>query len=144
MKYTYLGIALIVLFSLGGCAQLHGYQIGNIDRNEGSMKTFEVKVSGTGVNLEEANQVAQGMFKLAGNKKGAEGANSIKETVAMFQFGPKTGNPVYDEKYADKLYSLVRQKCQSGHVSGLTIVRETRKYPVISGEIVKITGFCQQ
>ena len=144
MKYAYFFLALVVVFSLGGCAQLHGYQLGNIDRNEGDLKPFEVKVSGTGVNLEEANQVAQGMFQLAGNKKAGEGADSIKETLALFQVGPKTGNPVYDEKYADQLYSLVRQKCQSGHVSGLTIVRETRKYPVISGEIIKITGFCQE
>ena len=143
MKYTYFGLALIVVLSLRGVLSCTAIKLA-ISIETRSMKSFEVKVSGTGVNLEEANQVAQGMFKLAGNKKGAEGANSIKETVAMFQFGPKTGNPVYDEKYADKLYSLVRQKCQSGHVSGLTVVRETRKYPVISGEIVKITGFCQQ
>ena len=61
----------------------------------------------------------------------------------MFQMGPRTGNPVYNERYAEDLLFLIKQKCPNGRVSGLTITREqSERYPVISGEIVKVTGHC--
>jgi hypothetical protein len=62
--------------------------------------------------------------------------------IGLFQMGPQTGNPVYSKDYARNLMQLIYEKCPSGKVTGLTSVRESRKYPVISGEIVKVTGFC--
>ena len=57
--------------------------------------------------------------------------------------GPRTGEPVWSsDTYADKVYLGLYEKCPSGQITGLTSIREINKYPVVSGEIVKITGFC--
>ena len=60
----------------------------------------------------------------------------------MFQMGPRTGNPVYNATYARDLHQQLRRTCPRGHITGITAVREARKYPVISGEIVRIVATC--
>ena len=40
------------------------------------------------------------------------------------------------------MIAMLKAECPSGKLTGLMSVRESRKYPVISGEIVKVTGYC--
>ena len=63
----------------------------------------------------------------------------IKNLIAAFQMGARTGNPVYNEKYAEKLLDLISLECPDGRISGVQSVREMNKYPAISGEIVKVS-----
>ena len=93
-----------------------------------------VMASETGINLEEVEKFAEAL----GSDSGKEGAEFLK----MIQIGPTTGNPVYNERYAEDLLLLIKQKCPDGRVSGLTSIREQRKYTAISGEIIKINGNC--
>ena len=93
-----------------------------------------IRVSETGVSLKDLGEIAQAL----GSDSGKKGAEFLK----MIQIGPTTGNPVYNERYAEDLLLLIKQKCPDGRVSGLTSIREQKKYPVISGEIIKITGNC--
>ncbi|MDP6330920.1 MAG: hypothetical protein QGF55_08685, partial [SAR324 cluster bacterium] len=95
---------------------------------------FEIKVSETGFNLEEAGEIEAAL--------GSDSGKEVGDLLGMFQMGPRTGNPVYNERFAEDLLFLIKQKCPNGRVSGLTSVREQRRYPVISGEIVKVTGHC--
>ena len=129
---------LLALVALSGCAYLHHAQVGDIDNRANIKKTrFDIKVSETGVNLEEAGKIA----KSVGGRAGGE-ADDILAIVRLFQMGPTTGNPVYNAAYARGLGEELQRACPKGRVTGLMSIRENRKYPVISGEIVKITGYC--
>ena len=130
-----LTVFLLVIMILPSCAYVYQVQVGDIDDRESFEPTpFVIRVSETGVNLEEVGDIAQAL----GSDSGKKGAEFLK----MFQMGPTTGNPVYNERYAEDLLLLIKQKCPDGRVSGLTSIREQRKYPAISGEIIKINGNC--
>lgn len=94
-------------------------------------------MSEMGVSTEEIGKIANSM-----NKSGNSDVGNAAAIVSLFQIGPKTGLQVYNERYAEKLVYEIHQKCPSGRVTGLMSIREMRKYPVISGEIVKVTGYC--
>lgn len=131
----------LTLFLLSGCAQLHHVQLGEIDNRPGFVKKpFDIKVSELGFNLEEAGRAAK--FVNGRNKQGQKDIENIQQWIALFQMGPKTGNPVFVENYARDMGEKVRTACPSGQVTGLSSIRETNKYPIISGEIVRITGYC--
>lgn len=127
MKFKF----IILSFILNSCAILHHVQIGSIDNTLNADEVaipFDIKVSELGFSAEEAG-------RLTNNDR-------LAALIAMFQVGPRTGNPVYDEKYAEKIAYEVYQKCPNGKIVNLVSIREMRKYPVISGEIVKVTGEC--
>ncbi|MBX3019195.1 MAG: hypothetical protein KF767_15015 [Bdellovibrionaceae bacterium] len=128
-----------ILFLQTGCAILHHVQIGQIDSRDGNAAwiPFEVMVSETGVNTEEI-----GRFAKAANNGQNNAVSDAAAIVSLFQIGPRTGNLVYNQTYAEKVIYLIHEKCPSGRVTGLMSVREMRKYPAISGEIVKVTGYC--
>lgn len=130
---------LISIMMLGtSCAHLHHVQIGQLDNSSGDVAIpFEIMVSEMGVSTEEAGKIANSM-----SKSGQSEAGDILKFISLFQIGPRTGVQVYNSRYAEKLVYEIHQKCPTGRVTGLMSIRETRKYPVISGEIVKITGFC--
>lgn len=103
------------------------------------MVPIEVKVSETGVDVRGANAIAQASAMKQSNKNTA---GDVAAIIQMFQMGPRTGNPVYSDKYAEKMIYQLHTQCPSGKITGVQSIRETRAYPVISGEIVKVTGFC--
>jgi hypothetical protein len=124
---------------LSACAQLYHVQYGEIvSHPDYVQKPFEVLMSETGVNIQELKEAS----KLFMNEKGGKAADDLAAIIGLFQMGPRTGNPVYVKDYAKNLIQVIYEKCPSGKVTGLTSIRETRKYPVVSGEIVKVTGFC--
>ena len=130
---------LSISILLVSCAQLHHVQVGEIvSHPDYVLRPFDVKVSETGVNIQEIADVS----KVFTNSDRHQGADDIAQMIGYFQMGPKTGNPVYNREYARNLGRMIYEKCPSGRVTGLTSIRETRKYPVISGEIVKVTGYC--
>ncbi len=135
---------MLTVVSMGfstGCAILHKAQIGEIDnRSEFVGVPFEIKVSETGVDLAEAAKIQKGLFAESGREANALG--DAAAIISLFQMGPRTGAPVFSDKYAEKLVYALHQQCPTGRITGLNSIREMRKYPVISGEIVKITGLC--
>lgn len=132
-------MTVLAFIVTNACAQLHHVQIGEIVNNPNyTQKPFDIKISETGINLQEAADIT----KFVGNKDQGDTAQSIANTIGLFQMGPLTGNPVYVKDYAKNLIQVIYEKCPSGRVTGLTSIRETRKYPVVSGEIVKVTGYC--
>jgi hypothetical protein len=114
--------------------------VGDIDNDSKfSLRPFELKVSETGVNLEEAGKIAKA---LNGSKVGRQDTDNVVGFIQLFQQGPRTGNPVFNENYAQNIVSDLFKQCPSGRVTGVVSIREMRKYPVISGEIIKIKGYC--
>jgi len=121
---------------LSGCAVLHHVQIGDLD-NRGKLRAFDIKVSETGINLDEAAEIGKAV-----SRKNSQVIEDINAIISLFQMGPRTGNMVFNDKFAEGVIDLIYKECPSGRVTGLTSIREMRKYPVISGEIVKVTGYC--
>lgn len=129
---------LIASILLSSCAIRHHVQVGDIVRSgKGKLVPFDIKLSETGVNVKQAGDL------LSAATKDNDRAKKLAEIIALFQMGPKTGNPVFNEKYADAVPKAILGKCPSGKVTGLLMIRESAKYPVVSGEIVRVTGYCQ-
>ncbi|MBH25888.1 MAG: hypothetical protein CMH57_15885 [Myxococcales bacterium] len=126
------------LAALAGCAQAHQVQLGEVDSRavvEG--RRFEILVSETGVNVQQAAEIGGALVSSqAGN------LSTLGDIIAMFQMGPATGNPVFREEYADAVLELIRAECPSGRITGLTSIRESASYPVVSGEVIKVVGYC--
>jgi hypothetical protein len=123
-----------------GCAWLHHAQVGEVDATSSmALRPFELKVSETGVSFDEAGKV---MKALNGSKVGRKDIDDAMAIIQLFQQGPRTGNPVFTETYAQNIVHDLYKECPTGKITGLISIRETRKYPVISGEIVKIKGYC--
>jgi hypothetical protein len=126
---------------ISGCAILHHVQVGSIDNrtSDAVLIPFEIKMSETGISTEEIGKIAR-----ATKSRGGDDVAGAAGILSLFQMGPKTGNLTYNENYAKNLVYEIHQRCPSGQVTGLMSVREMRKYPAISGEIVKVTGFCRK
>lgn len=132
-------ILLFISLLLFSCAQLHHVQIGEVvSHPDYVQKPFDIKISETGVNIDEAKNIS----KVFMNKDQQKDAENVAGIIGLFQMGPRTGNPVYVKDYAKNLIQVLYEKCPSGKITGLMSVRESRKYPVVSGEIVKVTGYC--
>lgn len=138
MRSILAGLGLIL--SLQGCAFLHHVQLGDID-NTAKGTPFEVKVSETGIDLQEAKNIGKALSRNAKNNKAMD---DIAGAIALFQMGPRTGNLVYNPDYARNIGQMILAECPSGRITGITAIRESAKYPVISGEIVRIRGFCDR
>jgi len=139
LRISLSALCAITLPLLMGCAALHHVQIGEVEnRTKFSYAPIEVKVSEMGVNLNDVKSLSNSFL----DKKGASDSNQALETLGYFQMGPHTGAGVYSLEHLVKLESILYAQCPKGFLTGLTSIRETRKYPVISGEIIKITGFC--
>lgn len=129
---------VMLLFLLNGCAILYRVQLGDIENSTEFVKVpIEVKVSEIGVDLKQV----ENLTRSAGTRQGDQ-AGDIAKTIQYFQMGPRTGVPVYTDKYAQKIVYQLHTQCPSGKITGITSIREARDYSVIKGEIVKVTGFC--
>lgn len=126
---------------MSSCAYVHHTQVGEIKSHpDFEPIPFEVLVSETGFNLQEAGKLGAAVLS---DKKAGDNLKALTAIIGLFQMGPRTGEPVWSsDTYADKVYVGLYEKCPSGQITGLTSIREMNKYPVVSGEIVKITGFC--
>jgi hypothetical protein len=139
---NFVSLVCFALFLNSGCAFLHSTQIGEIDsRIVQKGKRFEVLLSETGVNFEEGAAVLKA---LTNDTKRREQIGKVQQILGLFQMGPRTGNPVFNPAYADAIFDLIKEKCPSENFSGLMSIRETAKYPAVSGEIIKIVGFCNE
>jgi hypothetical protein len=134
-------MALLALCAVSGCANLHSVMIGERRIAPAGGQDFDVKVSETGFNVKEASEVVQA---IGGRNSGAgKAAKTVNNLYDLVSFGPVTGNPVMDTKYADSIGEQASNSCSPEKTIGVVSIRETMKYPVISGEIVKIGGQCK-
>lgn len=131
---------LFTLVTVTSCAVLHHVQVGEInDHQKFNLKPFEVKVSETGVDFEDVGDITKSLSR---SKAVKEQIDNVMAIIQLFQQGPRTGVPVFNESYAKNIAKDLYKECPSGRITGVVSIREMRKYPVISGEIIKIKGFC--
>jgi len=133
--FSSLGLLFAGLPLLAGCATLHRAQLDEIDAQHGRLRPFEIHVAETGVNTKAVGQAAS--FAMRSSRP-----SQIASLVALFQFGPKTGNPVFDDTFADVVAQRILQECPSARVTGLLSLRESANYYAVSGEYVTVRGYC--
>jgi hypothetical protein len=131
----FLAFLFLLAPALGGCATLHRAQLDEIDAQHGRLVPFEIHVSETGVSTKAIGTIASVAVR---SSKPSQVANII----ALFQFGPKTGEVVYDDKFADAVAGEILAKCPSARVTGLMSMRESTNYYAVSGEYVTVRGYC--
>jgi len=125
----------VILVPLLGCATLHHAQVDEIDASHGHLTPFTLTADEIGINTENTGRAASAVSR-------SEKPSQVAAIVALFQFGPKTGNPVLNDDFADGLAEEILSRCPSGRVTGLVSTRETRDYNVASQERVTIRGYC--
>ena len=131
-----------LVFVSSGCAILHSVQLGEIDSEAVlTSRPFEIKVSEFGLSTQDIATIGQALAQQSGHSDEVAAAGGI---IEMFQMGPKTGNPSFKDDYSDHIKTLLLKECPNGKITGLMAIRETAKYPVISGEIVRVSGYCLQ
>ena len=131
-----LGLSLLML---GGCSQLHHVHIGEIDQSQGTLTPFTLKVNELGFDAAKAAKIGADVAKSASTSEDLE---IVAFILAINNFGPKTGNPVYNDAYADQVLAEVIKVCPSKKLTGLTSVREATNVGPVSGEVVRINGYC--
>ncbi|MBM4251712.1 MAG: hypothetical protein FJ146_07055 [Deltaproteobacteria bacterium] len=138
---TILGLVIPLSFVLHGCAVLHKAQLGDIDgRSSKNGTPISIKVSETTVDFGEAARIAR---NLGGSKSGANVLGNAASTYeSYFQYGPRTGTPVFNELYARSVPNELAEKCPGGRITDMISIRETRAYPVVKGEIVRVDAVC--
>lgn len=130
---------LVLAPLIQGCAVLHHVQIGEVEnRSQFTYIPVEMKISEMGIDLKDLKAISNAFL----DKKSARDSNEALNYLAYFQMGPHTGAGIYNLEYIKQIEANLYSQCPKGFLTGLMSVRETRKYPVISGEIIKIKGFC--
>lgn len=126
---------------MSSCAYVHHTQVGEVvSRPDHIAVPFEILVSERGFNFQETGLITKAFLR---DSRAGRDAAALGGIIGLFQMGPRTGIPVYSgDDYADKVYFALYEKCPSGQITGITSIRETNRYPIVSGEIVKIRAFC--
>lgn len=130
---------LITTVLLAGCAHLHHVQLADIDNSRGPLTRFDIKQSDTGVNISEAAGIAKAVSH---NRSVERASKTVSNIWQLITYGPKTGNVTFSDSYADQMSLELAKTCPQQEITGLMSLRETNKYPVISGEIVRWVGYC--
>jgi hypothetical protein len=118
-----------------GCVSLHHAQLDEIDAQRGRLQPFEIHVSETGIDTKAVGALASVAMR-------SSRPSQLANLIALFQFGPKTGDVVFDDAFADVVAEKILEHCPSARVTGLMSVRESTKYYAVSGEYVTVRGFC--
>ncbi len=137
MYKLFLSGALCIL--IAACARLDHVQISDIDQSQGTLKPISVKVSDTGVDMAGIAGIGS---ELATNVSTQEYGENIRDLLLLINMGPRTGNPVFSDKYAEQVLQQLYAQCPSGKITGIRSTREANNYGVVSGEIIRLDAFC--
>ncbi len=128
------------LLLTSGCAVLHKVQLTDVEGNSNGRR-ISIKVSENTVNIREVADLVRRLGRASRSKTIGSSGNAL-ENYTAFQFGPRTGTPVFNEFYVRDLAERLQEKCKKGRLANIVSVRESREYPVIKGEIVRIDARC--
>lgn len=133
---------LILSLISGGCAVVHKVQIAEIDQTfKSKSRPIEVLISEVGISTEELGATAR---MISTNKQSQQKIKELQNIISLFQWGPRTGNITYVRDYADSALTSLVNQCPSGKITNILSVREMTKYPVVSGEIIKVKALCYE
>lgn len=130
-------VSLILICS--GCARLDHVQISDIDQSQGRLTPISVKISNTGFSAAQTVAIAS---ELAQSDSTKDNLGDLAAILALINMGPTTGNPVYNDRYAENILMQLHQQCASGKITAIRNIREALSYGPVSGEIVRIDADC--
>ncbi|MDQ3231805.1 MAG: hypothetical protein M3Q07_08300 [Pseudobdellovibrionaceae bacterium] len=142
MARSYL-LAALCLFWNSGCAVLYKVQLSDMERSARG-RPVSVKVSENTVDFGEVASIAKGLGRSAGSRGMQNVGKAAEAYQTLFQFGPRTGAPVYNEFYAREIPERLAAECKNGYLTNVMSIRESREYPVVKGQIVRIDALCMQ
>ena len=129
---------MFLILICSGCARLDHVQIGDIDQSQGELKPISVKVSDTGFDAAEIAAIGSELTR--GDAQ--EGLGDLATILALINLGPSTGNPVYNDRYAENILMQLHQQCLMGKITAIRNVREGLSYGPVSGEVIRIDADC--
>jgi hypothetical protein len=133
-------VGLTLSYFLQGCAYMHHYQLSDIDSSHGQLRPISVQVNDVGFNLNEATALLKSME----TKSQAKRTDTASDFISMFQYGPSTGDLTFNDTWGDRVSEALLARCPTGEITGVTTQREHMDYPVLSGEIITVKGYCVQ
>ena len=135
--------ALLGLLLNSGCAVLYKVQLSDLDYAPRG-KPVSIKVSETTVDFGEAARVAGKLGAAAGSRGLQNIGGAAEHYETYFQFGPRTGTPVFNEFYARTVPEQLSGECKGGYLTNVISIRESREYSFIKGQIVRVDATCVQ
>ena len=130
-------VSLVLICS--GCARLDHFQIGDIDQSQGRLTPISIKVSNVGFDVAATAGIAS---ELANSDSAQQDLGDLSAVLALINMGPRTGNPVYSDRYAENILQQLHAQCPSGKITAIRNVREATSFGPVSGEIVRIDADC--
>ncbi len=127
------------LLLLSACARLDHVQIGDIDQTQGQLSPISVKISEKAIDMAAVANIGS---LLASNPSSKQDLNKIRGVLGLINMGPSTGNPVFNDTYAQHVLEHLHKQCPTGNITGIRNTREAKTYGPVSGEIVRINAFC--
>ncbi|MFT5806003.1 MAG: hypothetical protein ACI9LG_000247 [Moritella dasanensis] len=132
-------LLLTPILLLSACARMDHIQIGDIDQSQGKLKPISVKVSENTINVDATLALTDAVLS---NGAGSDEVEALRTIWALMNMGPRTGNPVFNDAYAQNVLNQLHAQCQSGKITAIRSVREANDYAIASGEIVRIDADC--
>jgi hypothetical protein len=128
-----------------GCAVMHRSAIGERDAPTEDLQPIAVDVSDVGVDAQGIARSGTTIAKAAGRNSGAMKnlAGGVELLAWATSMSPRTGNPTWDDLWADSITLQLRARCPDGVITGIQTTRESASYPYISGEIVRVRAYCE-
>jgi hypothetical protein len=116
--------------------------LSDVEPRSKSSTPIDLKVSENTVNFEELAAIGKNLGKMEKLKGVGKAADVLELYTALFQWGPRTGTPVFNAYYARGVPDLLKAKCPGGRVTNIVSMRESREYPVVKGEVIRIKALC--
>ncbi len=127
--------------AMTGCAVLYKVQLSDVDARGGG-EPVSILVSENAIDFQQAGQIMKSIGRASKHKAMEKAGSNFDTITSMFQYGPRTGTPVFSDLYASQVGAELFEKCKGGHLANIISIREARSYPVISGQIVRIDATC--
>lgn len=141
VKFTSVFNILVTTFALFGCVRVHHVQVASIDTTVQGYP-IEILIDNTGVNVAKVVKNLEKINRVMSGKKKKN--NKLSNTIGMFQTGPKTGAPIYEKTWGEKLLTKLLTKCPSKRLENIYTQRLTTDYgdTGITREIVLVKATC--
>jgi hypothetical protein len=130
-----------VTFGLSGCAALFKVQLADIESPRDG-KAVNVLVSENTVDFQQVGMAVRSIGQMSKSKAAQNAGSNLSDIASAFQFGPRTGVPVFNDSYANMVAGQLNELCKGGHLGNIVSTRESRNYPIISGQIIRLDATC--
>ena len=91
-------VLIMMLFTLTACTRVHHVQVGSIDNTVTGIP-IEIVVKTVGIDAAKLTKTTENITQQGKKNKN----NKASDMVGLFQTGPRTGAPIYDQAWGEKI-----------------------------------------